>query len=693
MIRKLFILRSLLIFILFFLCLVSCSPKPLILPSVQKGVLDLRSWDFSSQPILDLSGEWSYYPQVLFQDLTPSSSTDRFYMVPSTWPGDGYAVVRLKVLLPEHQKRFAIYSKWQSTAFRLILNGKAVASSGIPGKTKETSIPDNLPLYYEWDDSGGNLDLIFEISNFHHRVGGFWYHIRFGEASALSEEVRTIRDWDFFLAGIFFLAGLYHLWLFFLHRIDRGSLVFALFCFVIFLRIFVTEEKFLLYYFHISYRLSMILEYVTMYAAMPLAMHFLRYTFPDYFPRKWILFFYGLSFVFSLSLLFPFPFPSSAVPYFQGTFFFAVAVAIYVIFRALAHKAPYSLPITFAFLSLICAGTFDVLSAHQLIFTRFIIPVGLLIAVFNQAFILSSKYRDLYREKEKLSERLMRLNDTYSRFVPLSFLEFLGKDKLEDMRPGDQIKKEMTILFADIRSFTEISESIDSKESFELLNSYISEMEPVIQAHRGFVDKYFGDAIMALFSDTDDAVSAAISMQNRILEYNQRRIEKGERAIRVGIGIHTGSLMMGIVGSGGRMESTVISEAVHLASKLETLNKYYGSNILISEDTLRKLKGADRFVLRRLDRLKFKGKMESLNIHEVGDYLSTTEKEAFRNSRINFERGVDLFHSGKYMDAGESFREVLRIYSGDKAANLYLKRCTEQISPSSGKVQPGPDLA
>ncbi|TGK04933.1 adenylate/guanylate cyclase domain-containing protein [Leptospira semungkisensis] len=690
--RKLFTVSSLLLSILLLFSFISCSSKPLALPSAQKGVLDLRSWDFSSQPILDLSGEWFYYPRSLFEDL-PSSSVETFYVVPNTWSGDGYAVVKLKILMPDHPKRFAIYSKWQSTAFRLFVNGKVVAGSGIPGKTKETSVPDNSSIYYEWDSSGGESEIIFEISNFHHRMGGFWYNIQFGEAGALSKEIQSLRDWDFFLAGIFFLAGSYHLWIFFLRRIDRAPLVFALFCFVIFVRIFVTEDKFVQLYFPLSYRLSMCLEYVTMYAAMPLGMHFLRHTFPDYFPRKLILFFYAISFVFSLSLLLPFPFPTYAVPYFQGTFFLAVAVAIYVIFRALLHGAPYSIPITFAFFSLICAGTFDVLSAHQLIFTRFIIPVGLLIAIFNQAFILSSKHRDLYLEKEKLSERLMRLNDTYSRFVPLSFLEFLGKDKLEDMRPGDQIKKEMTILFADIRSFTEISESIDSKESFELLNSYISEMEPVIQSNRGFVDKYFGDAIMALFSDTDDAVSAAISMQNRILEYNLRRIEKGERAIRVGIGIHTGSLMMGIVGSGERMESTVISDAVHLASKLETLNKYYGSNILISEDTLKKLKDANRFILRRLDRLRFKGKTENLNIHEIGDYLSTTEKEAFRNSRVNFERGVDLFHAGRYLDAGESFREALRIYSGDRGANLYLKRCMEQIYPSSGKVQPGPDLA
>ncbi|TGL45399.1 adenylate/guanylate cyclase domain-containing protein [Leptospira wolffii] len=670
--------------------LASCSESSYT-KIAEKGVLDLRDWDPEAKPILELGGEWSYFPGKLLGE-TENLEAKEFRRPLETWAGDGYAVLKLKILLPEKRKKIALYSKCQATAFEIFINGKSLGKSGVVGKSKEESIPDGIPVYFEWEEASSQIELAVNVSNFHHRLGGLWYNIEFGDAVSLSERVRRFRDWDFFLAGIFLLAGAYHLGLFFLRPSDRTPLIFALFCLDLFLRLFVTEDKLLLSYFSLGYRVGMVLEYLTLYAAMPFALHFLRHTFPKYFSRKWMLLFYISSLAFCLTTILPFPFPSYVIPYFQATYFVAVALASYVLFQAVRYKEPYSLSILFAIFALITAGFFDVLSAQLVIATRFVIPSGLLVAIFTQMFILSFKYRDLYREKENLSERLKRLNETYSRFVPLSFLEFLGKEKLEDMRPGDQIRKEMTILFADIRSFTEISESLDSKESFELLNSYIREMEPIIGSHKGFVDKYFGDAIMALFAGAEDAVSAAVAMQNRILEYNKTRIEKGDRAIRVGIGIHTGSLMMGLVGSGERMESTVISEAVHLASKLEALNKYYGSNILISEDSFDELKDSSRFVVRKLDRLKFKGKAEDLYIYEIGDFLSETEKDAFRKSKTNFERGVDLFHSARYLDSGEAFREALRIYPGDRAANSYLKRCTEQVS-AMGRVHSGPDLA
>lgn len=678
-------------FLFLFLC--GCMRMSTENRYAKDGLLDLRNWNPQENPILALQGNWSYFPGKLSGEISGLQSNE-YYRPLQIWSGDGYASIRLKVLLPESRKRLAIYSKCQATAFEIFLNGKSVGRSGVVGKNPESSVPDSRPVYYEWEEDSKELEIVFNISNYHHRLGGLWYDVQFGDSEALSGQIRAFRDWDFFLAGIFFLAGVYHLGLFFLRSKDRTPFVFALFCLDLCLRIFVTEEKLLLEYFPFGYEFSMALEYLTLYAAMPFALHFLRHTFPNYFPRNWMYFFYGASAVFALTLLLPFPYPSYVIPYFQGLYFAAVALAAYVLLRAVRNREPYSFPILLAMIALITTGFFDILSAHQLISTRFLIPTGLLFAIFTQTFILSSKYRDLYREKENLSERLKRLNETYSRFVPVSFLEFLGKERLEDMRPGDQIRKKMSILFADIRSFTEISESLDSKESFELLNSYISEMEPIIRSHNGFVDKYFGDAIMALFSESsEDAVQAAISMQNRILEYNQNRIAKGERAIRVGIGIHTGSLMLGLVGSEGRMESTVISEAVHLASKLEALNKYYGSNVLISQESFEDLRDPGRFILRKLDRLKFKGKSDDLYIYELGDYLSDTEKEAFRKSKAHFEKGVNLFQGGRYLDSGEAFREALRLYPGDRAANSYLKRCTERLSPFSGKVPSGPDLA
>jgi two-component system sensor histidine kinase ChiS len=172
---------------------------------------------------------------------------------------------------------------------------------------------------------------------------------------------------------------------------------------------------------------------------------------------------------------------------------------------------------------------------------------------------------------------LSKINIAYGRFVPHEFLKFLERESIVDVQLGDQVQKEMTVLFADIRSFTSLSERMSPKENFDFLNAYLSRVSPVIRNHNGFIDKYIGDAVMALFPQTaDDAVQAAIEMQKQVSLYNSYRQENGYDPIAIGIGLHSGTLMLGTVGESQRMESTVIADAVNLASRLEGLTKVYG---------------------------------------------------------------------------------------------------------------------
>jgi hemerythrin len=181
---------------------------------------------------------------------------------------------------------------------------------------------------------------------------------------------------------------------------------------------------------------------------------------------------------------------------------------------------------------------------------------------------------DAHDDTDALRERLSTTTDAYSRFVPREFLHLLGIDDIRKVEVGQQVERKMTILFADIRAFTSLSESMSPQENFNFLNAYLVQMEPVITAHGGFIDKYIGDGIMALFPDSPDAaLRCAQAMLQRLDDYNTGRERAGYRPIKVGIGINTGIVILGTIGGASRMDGTVIGDAVNLAARLERLTK------------------------------------------------------------------------------------------------------------------------
>ncbi|MFH0934669.1 MAG: adenylate/guanylate cyclase domain-containing protein, partial [Pseudomonadota bacterium] len=169
---------------------------------------------------------------------------------------------------------------------------------------------------------------------------------------------------------------------------------------------------------------------------------------------------------------------------------------------------------------------------------------------------------------------LQQTETAYSRLVPHQLLNLLQAKSIVDVKLGDQVERKMTIMFSDIRDFTPLSESMTPAENFEFINSFLSQMEPVISRHRGIIDKYIGDAIMALFEHgAVDAVSGAIAMLERLSYYNAGRVRAGYTPVNIGIGLNTGMVMIGTVGGINRMDSTVIGDAVNLTARLEEATK------------------------------------------------------------------------------------------------------------------------
>ena len=212
---------------------------------------------------------------------------------------------------------------------------------------------------------------------------------------------------------------------------------------------------------------------------------------------------------------------------------------------------------------------------------------------------------------------LKHTNVSIERFVPQAFLAIVGKPSVADVELGDNKRRTMSILFSDIRGFTTLSEQLSPDETFAFINTYLRRMGPVIRDHHGFIDKYIGDAIMALFANADDALRAGLAMLAALEDFNTERRAAGLEPIEIGIGINTGSLMLGTIGEKHRMDGTVISDAVNLAARIESLTKDYAAPMLISEYTYRELSNPEANTIRSVDVVVVKGKTRPVALYSV----------------------------------------------------------------------------
>jgi len=267
-------------------------------------------------------------------------------------------------------------------------------------------------------------------------------------------------------------------------------------------------------------------------------------------------------------------------------------------------------------------------------------------------------------------------------FVPNEFLRLMGKRSIMDLKLGDHIRREMTVFFSDIRQFTEMFESISLEDGFKFINSYFTRVVPIINQYGGFVDKYIGDAIMAIFPQSngaDMAVRASVEIQKRFQEYNMHRARSGYRPLSVGIGIHTGMTILGVVGTHNRMQNTVISDAVNIASRIEGVTKTFGVSTAISGQTFRKLEHPEKYMFRYLGNVRVRGKSVPTTVYEILNGIDEEIKEKKIRTSRNFEQGLFSLALRKYTDALDNFAKVLSVIPEDRASAMYIGRCQERI--------------
>jgi adenylate cyclase len=270
-----------------------------------------------------------------------------------------------------------------------------------------------------------------------------------------------------------------------------------------------------------------------------------------------------------------------------------------------------------------------------------------------------------------------RLKSTMSRYMDPAIADQLLQSGSEVLAGKNTVA---TVLFSDIRGFTPLTEELGATATVGLLNEYFTIMVECVQRQGGMLDKFVGDAMMAIFGlpmphedDEDRAVRAAIAMLSELAVWNRQRVSDGKKPVDIGVGLNTDSVVSGSIGSPKRMDYTVIGDGVNLASRLESACKQYKAHILMSEFTHRKLRGTYR--IREIDRVLVIGKSEPVGVYEVLDYHTEESFPSMREVLTHFRDGINRYRSRNFEAAQSTFEEVLRLNPNDRPSQLYVERC------------------
>lgn len=279
--------------------------------------------------------------------------------------------------------------------------------------------------------------------------------------------------------------------------------------------------------------------------------------------------------------------------------------------------------------------------------------------------------------KEKLTEEEQKQLSIFRKFVPQEFLQSLNKEGWLNIKLGDHVEHEMTVLFNDIRSFTILSEKMSTEDNFAFINDYLKYMYPPVQSNGGFVDRYIGDSVMALFYRSRDAIEAGIGMHKALIEYNKQRAKLSNPPIEIGIGLHCGKLMLGVIGVEYRLQGTVISSTVNLASHLEAMTKIYGSAMLVSQYVIQDDK--DAYPTRYVGKVKLAGAVRA-SYMDIFEILSA-EREDILPKKIESkpfcEEGIKMYYDKRFAEASVKFTQSLKVCPNDKAVQYFLKQSAQ----------------
>jgi class 3 adenylate cyclase len=599
------------------------------------GRLDLTDVRFQEGKIIDLEGNWYFWPDKLLspaevrQELREGSP--KTVPVPAIWSETGMfaspkkmltkGTVAMEVTLPDGIPTWAIRLPNADTACTLFLDEQETVRIGMVGATKETCVPRTGMEVVPFIPRSRQVLITMQVSNFNNNATGLWSSPSLGDYPSISQKRNYSIFFTALISGALLFTGLYHLMQYLFRRKDSSALLFGLICLLVAMYNLFVGERIIISLFPYTrdgWELAGKLEYLSAHMTLPLFMLFFKRLYPNRVNDVALKLSIGVSLAWAALVILSPAFVHH--PFLSAYLIFAILTAIYmllVLVKAMIEKDDGAAIIIVGLSIMTLTIINDTLLTSSVIHTFYMFSLGMYIFLFSQAILLSRRSSRLFARVEQYAHELVLLNQSLERFIPHEVLKFLGKKSIINVNLGDFSLEDMSVFILDIRDFTAMSESMTPTETFTFINNFLNHFGPIVRNNGGFIDKYLGDGFMALFpGDADHALNAALSMREELVVFNERHRDLYSPT-RFGIGVHKGALMLGTIGESMRMDSTVISDTVNTASRLEELTKKHRADILVSAETIQKLAEPERFTLTKIGSETVKGKKKAIEIYTL----------------------------------------------------------------------------
>lgn len=283
-------------------------------------------------------------------------------------------------------------------------------------------------------------------------------------------------------------------------------------------------------------------------------------------------------------------------------------------------------------------------------------------------------------------QKITELNEAYYRYVPQQFLHYLGKETVLGVQLGDHTQEEKTILVFKMRSFYTFSKQLTPEENFKFINSFLKHFSPIIREHNGMISKYIGPGALTLYSaNSIDAVQSAIGIRKMLFRYNNSQIKRSLRSIEIGIAIHKGPIMLGIIGEKDRLESSVISDDVNLTELLEEFSEVLGVSIVVTQSIIDDLKNVQNIHYRSLGIVNVTELNEPIQLYDVFHGDEEKIRRLKEDTKELFEKGIVMYQDGRFFDARTAFVNVIKRNPYDRVAKLYFYLCDQYFQKGAPK--------
>lgn len=651
----------------------------------ENGVLDLRDHDFTSKyGLVEMVGDWEFYPN---RFLRPGEDVQPEMYLPTNYrwdenqdlPTQGYGSYRLTILLPEHppKQELKLFYREVGSSAQFIWNSHVIAQTGHPAST---------PGRYQGEWRTGlsaeaeyatEVELIVHVANFDSANGGIIDAPILGSAQRLEEFFYSDMALNYTIAGVLLIMGVYHLFIFFIRSSEEAPFWFAVAAIWLGIRALAVDNFAITIMFPgILIEETMRLNYLSFCIPVLSVSLFVHFSYPSPF-GKVVAFLSALgSGAYAIAILvFP-PSLFSSWLFSYQVFALGITVCLFaIVIWAVLSRKPFAGTFSVGFLAIGLAAIYDILKTIFAIPSPSLTSYGMVLFVVILAFNLSRRSNHALDSERQMSDRLSNINQAMERFVPREFLQFLKKEEITEIELGDNSEEFLTVLFADLVGFSEMASNTHQNEIFNLINGFLAEMGPIIRKHNGFVDKYMGDGIMALFpGNASNAIQAAIEMQHKLDNMNETQAQENWPKLHMGIGIHSGTCVLGTIGEVQRMDTSVISDAVNMSNRLQDLTRPLDTRILISAETHRLAVQPERFYVRKIGNIPVKGRQEGMEVMEVINADPPSLWKQKRSVRRDFERAVGYQLSGEREAAHSLFTELSQRAPDDGAVRWYLKK-------------------